>query len=175
MRVIVKIAVVAGLAVACAACSSSGSSYHKPAKAAVKPTAAEVRETATNYANAALTGTAAEVDAFLPMNCRSKANAEPLTTFRQHLQKAAGMPLDRIQVTSVQVRKLKGASGEAEVGYNLPAGAEGNDNWVTYFFGKGTGKAKACIAPIGGNKPAGTATTTATSKAKHHAATRPTL
>jgi hypothetical protein len=59
------------------------------------------------------------------------------------------------------VRNVTDTSGEAEVQYDLPASAVGNDNWVTFERHNGHWKVSDCHAPIGGSSSSSSGTATA--------------
>ena len=67
------------------------------------------------------------------------------------MQRNTPVPLDRIRITSVQLRQVTATSGQAQVDYDLPFTVVGNDNWVTYQYLNGQWKETNCHAPIGGD------------------------
>lgn len=94
-----------------------------------------------------------------------QVSAMYLLHIRDVLRHQTGVALNSIRIRGVLVRKVTATSGEAEVQYDLPASATGNDNWVGYELRNGQWKVADCHAPIGGSSSSSSSATPTTSAA----------
>jgi len=130
---------------------------------------ATLKATAVAWAHAFLVGSVDDIKALQGPECADHSGTTlPIRTVNQYLrgervvmQKYVGRPLDEISVRGVVVRNVTSTTGEALVGYDLPAALVGNDNWVGYTVHGGRWKVSDCHAPIGGSSSSGSGTVTA--------------
>jgi hypothetical protein len=83
---------------------------------------------------------------------------------RAVMRRRIGVALDAIKNHGVAVRNFTPSRGEAQVLYDLPESATGNDNWVEYSWHDSSWKVSNCNAPIGGSS---SSSSTATTPAPH--------
>jgi hypothetical protein len=148
-------------------CGNSTPSSVSSASAPADDTPAGLRAAAISWADAFLTGTAADIYKMQGAECRTSSNPNSSTAtaylrgLRVEMERHLAEPLASINVTGVQVRNFTVSSGEAEVQYDLPAAKVGNDNWVAYDYEAGQWKVSNCHAPIGGESSSSSASASA--------------
>jgi hypothetical protein len=157
------------LAVAGLACvAGCGGSAH-PAKSSSYPTTAsttrvtaeveQLRAAAIAWARAYLTGTPEEWLKLQGPECLATTSSAPsvervaqlLQGERRLIEQEVGRPVGQVRIVGVSVRNVTSTKGQAEVQYDLPTSAAGNDNWVTYVLHDGQFKVADCRGPIGGH------------------------
>jgi hypothetical protein len=157
-----------GAVIALSACSSSTSTSAPRATESSTTTApgaspaATLRTAALAWAHAFLTGTVMEQQSYLqgpcltgekPTQSKIAAATARLNQERDRIQRTLGISTATIQskIDGVSTRNVTAKTGEAEVRYDLPVAATGNDNWVTYELVGGKWKVQNCRSPLGGS------------------------
>ncbi len=115
--------------------------------------------TAIANAKAWLTGTADDIKRYQGPECASTKPADlspaeeaaALKKLRAPWAARMGQPLKTIKIQGAHVRNVTATSGEAEVEYDLPAAAVGNDNWVAFKRHDGRWKVADCRLPFSGS------------------------
>ena len=119
----------------------------------------QIRAAALAYSRAFLTGTPADLAYMQGPECTRDTSttysdqflAAYLKGMRATIQRHIGVDLGRIKVRGVALRNVSSTRAEADVQYDLPESATGNDNWVEYTLHDGRWKVSNCDAPIGGS------------------------
>lgn len=127
---------------------------------------------ASAYNEAILRGTSSDVNAFLSSSCSVPVTDAELADMRTVLQPfgSSGNP-PALQVVSIDTRDVTTTSGDALVHLNLPSGAEGNDNWLSFIVEGGRWRLAGCARlPFGGF---GANTTTGTTSPTNTTTTAP--
>jgi hypothetical protein len=151
------------------ACSSAHGPAAAPTTIALPPagnSSASLKATAIAWAHAFLVGSLDDIRALQGPECADHSGTTlPVRVVRQYLRgeraamaKYLGRPLDKIKINGVALRNVTSNSGDALVGYDLPAPVVGNDNWVSYAVHDGRWKVSDCHAPIGGSSSSSSGT-----------------
>ena len=153
--------------VALSACSGSTSnpraSFETSTSAAADSAPTEaLRAAALAWVHAFLTGTVPDIYDLQGPDCRTEVKSTPskiaaatkeLQRLRDGIARRTNFDGAEIEsrISGVAVRNVSASRGEAEVRYQLPVVATGNDNWVTYELVEGKWKVQDCRAPFGGS------------------------